>query len=424
MKMIRIFILLFISSVSSISIDIRYPQFFHEYNSTVEITEGKISGSFIAFINLINSTNINFNEWILNTTNEDFKIQSNGISYSLITTQILDRERQNFYNFSIDAQHLILPFEKISKNIHIRILDINDCTPTFNQTIYQTILIPNESDFPIQAFDCDEPNTDNSRISYSLSNYQDLFRINETTGLIECIKNPPTYERYEIIVVAYDHGKPSLSSTTLVQIQLISSKLRKYKKSLSWYHVEQSPENMLILGGILVSCFIFLLLFLCLIFCINYKMKRRKEKNLNEKKNFSSTSTINSLNDLQQTKIYDTIHIFPNTFYLPVQQESESIENTTLHIPQTSSSTTSSPISTNDITIKIGSDDGCYCSSDMSSEQSNNILLLNPSSLTTNTKLSSKHVRFNEKNNINGVLQRFENLYGSQAITDHCASYV
>ncbi len=81
----------------------------------------------------------------------------------------------------------------------------------FNQTIYQTTLIPFQTTFTIQAFDCDEPNTDNSRISYSLSNYQDLFRINKDTGTIECIKKPETYERYEVIIVASDHGKPSLS---------------------------------------------------------------------------------------------------------------------------------------------------------------------------------------------------------------------
>jgi hypothetical protein len=396
MKMIRIYILLFISSVYSISIDIRYPQFFHQYDSIVEIAEGKTAGSFIAFINLINYTNINLTEWILNTTNEDFQIQSNGISYSLITTQILDRERQNFYNFSIDAQHVLRPFEKLSKNVYIRILDINDCIPSFNQTIYQTTLIP----FTIQAYDCDEPNTENSRISYSLSNYQDIFHINETTGLIQCNKNLNTYERYEVIVVAYDHGKPSLSSTTLVQIQLISSKFQKNKSS-SWLHVEQKPENILILAGILSSCFVFLSLFLCLICSIKYKIKRRR----NEKKFSSSTSSISSSNDYQEKTIYDAINIFPNTLYLPVKQHT--------------SSTTSSPISTTDITGKIGSDDGCYCSSDMSSDQSNNILLLNPSSLTT------KHVRFNSQiNNINGVLQRFENLYGSHGITDHCASYV
>jgi len=127
------------------------------------------------------------------------------------------------------------------------------------------------------------------------------------------------------------------------------------------------------------------------------------------------------------------MNVFPNTYYLPLKQQSELTENTnnsnnndiSLHIPQ-SLSTTSSPVSATGIGTKGGSDDGCYCSSDMSSEQSNNLLLLNPSSLsTTNSKLSSKHVRFTENNNnTDGALKRFENLYGSQTTSDHCASYV
>jgi hypothetical protein len=327
-----IYFLIFISTVTSISLDIRYPQFFHQSlnDSSVEITEGKSAGSFIAFINLINDTNIVPNEWLLNITDRDFKIQSNALSYSLITTQTLDRERKNFYEFSINAQHLVPPYEKISKRIRIRILDINDCTPSFNQTIYQTTMVPNESTFTIQAFDCDEPNTENSRITYSLSNYQDLFRINETTGIIECIKNTNTYERYEIIVVARDHGKPPLSSSTLVQIQLVSSIHKKTLLSVpksSWLHVEQNPENILILAGILAALFVFISLFICLICCIKYKLKRRKQEHsltstnlnnihytLNEKK-ISSTSSTASSNDLQQqtangqfTRITDDLH--------------------------------------------------------------------------------------------------------------------
>jgi hypothetical protein len=191
-------------------------------------------------------------------------------------------------------------------------------------------MVPNESTFTINAFDCDEPNTENSRITYSLSNYQDLFRINETKGIIECIKNTNTYERYEIIVVARDHGKPSLSSSTLVQIQLISSTQKKNLLSAhpsSWLHAEQNPQNVLILAGILAALFVFISLFICLICCIKYKLKRRKEENsltttnlnnihsmLNEKK-FPSTSSTTSSNDLQQhtangqfTRLADDLH--------------------------------------------------------------------------------------------------------------------
>ncbi|CAF1434433.1 unnamed protein product [Adineta ricciae] len=469
MSIIFFFIFLTSSSfVTSLTLDIRYPQFFHQSlnDSSVEITEGKSAGSFIAFISLINDTNIIPNEWLLNLTDTDFKVQSNGLSYSLVTTQTLDRERKDFYEFSINAQHLIPPYERLSKTIRIRILDINDCPPTFNQTIYQTTMVPNESTFTITASDCDQPNTENSRITYSLSNYQDLFRINETRGTIECIKNTNTYERYEIIVVARDHGKPSLSSTTLVQIQLISSDQHKRSTTL-WLRVEQNPRNILILAGILAACFVFISLFICLICCIKYKIKRRKEENslttptikssnihsmLNERK-FPSTSSTTSLNELQQhtangqfTRIsddlhfertailYDAINVFPNTYYLPLKQQSELIENInnsnnndlSTHLPQSSSSTTSSPVSATGTGPKACSDDGCYCSSDMSSEQSNNLLLLNPSSLSaTNSRLSSKHVRFTEhQHHIDGALQRFENLYGPKTTSDHCASYV
>ena len=315
--MLIIFLLIFLPSANSIAIDIRYPQFFHQSlnDSSVEITEGKSAGSFIAFINLINETTLIPNEWSLNITETDFKIQSNGLSYSLVTTQTLDRERKNFYEFSIKAQHLVPPYEALSKLIRIRILDNNDCTPSFNQTVYQTTMVPQESTFTIQAKDCDEPNTENSRISYSLSNYQDLFRINTSTGTIECIKTPKTYERYEIIVVARDHGKPSLSSSTLVQIQLITSLQKKALLAIpssSWLHVEQNSQNIVILAGILAALFVFISLFICLICCIKYRIKRRKEENsltnanlntipsmCNEKK-FTSSSSTTSSNDLQQ----------------------------------------------------------------------------------------------------------------------------
>ena len=420
MQMIRIVFLGFLSSISSIALDIRYPQFFHPSanQSAVEISEGKTAGSFIAFINLINSPDIHLNEWIVNSSNEDFQIQSNALSYSLVTKQILDRERQNFYNFTIDAHQLVSPFEKLSKEVHLRILDVNDCTPMFNQTIYQTTLIPNQSTFTIQAVDCDEPNTDNSRISYSLSNYQDLFRINITTGTIECLKNLQTDERFEVILVASDHGKPSLSSTALVQIQIASSKVQQARTS-SWLFREQSPANMLILAGILSACFVLVSLLTCLICCLKYKIQRRREREFKEKK-YPSTSSVNSCNECPPTGIYDAVNIFPNTFYFPVKQQGDFGENSTLQIPP-SISTSSSPVSATDLPIKVGSDDGCYCSSDMSSEQSNHILLLNPSSLTSN----SKHVRFHPMpNKIDGVLQRFENLYGSQAPAEQCASYV
>lgn len=418
MLAIATFLVLLRLVTSTTTIDIRYPQFFHQskIDAAIEITEGKTAGSFIAFINLINQTNLNLNEWSLQTTDNDFRAQSNGISYSLVTNQLLDRERRNFYNFSLIAQQLTEPFERLSRQIYLRILDINDCSPKFNQSIYQTNLMP----FTVQAFDCDEIDSDNSRISYSLSNYQDLFRINQTNGLIECLRTLNDNERYELIVVAYDHGKPSLSSTCLVQIQMISSTIERTKSKQTWINIEQSPENILILGGIIAASFLCLSLSTCFACCIKYKIKLRQQHQQQRKDDddddgkdcSSSSSSMDSSNDYQHPTIYDPVH----TFYLPVQSELN--DKSTLERVVRSSSTTSTPISSNENAIKVGSDDGCYCSSDMSSEQSNTTVLLNAS------KLTSKHVRFNEANPMNNVLQRFESLYTTSTMTDPCASYV
>lgn len=312
-----IFILIFTPPIVSIAIDIRYPQFFHHNlnDSSVEITEGKSPGSFIAFVNLINSSQIIPNEWSINLTDNDFKIQANALSYSLVTTKVLDRERRDLYDFVIYARHLVPPYETISKPIRLRILDLNDCTPTFNQTIYHTTIIPNQSTFMITAHDDDEPNTENSRITYSLANYQDNFRVNETTGEIECIKDPNTNERYELIVVARDNGKPSLTSSALVQIQITSyrSKHAILHNSSSWFHTEQ---NLLVFAGILAGIFVCISSSICLLCCLKYRLNRKNEKknsttittastnhNLNSMltdQKFSSSASTTSSADLQQ----------------------------------------------------------------------------------------------------------------------------
>lgn len=281
MMTLILFTFLILPTVRTILLDIRYPQFFHvsPNDSAVEITEGKTAGSFIAFLTIINGT---FDEWSLNCSDDDFQVIFNGISYSLITRQTLDRERREFYQLIITGRHLVYPFETLSRTIRLRILDLNDSPPRFNQTSYRTILVPNQTTFTIRAFDADQIETENSRISYSLANYHELFRINETTGTIECVKIPSsTSDRYEVIVEARDHGKPSLSSSALVQIQLhrpITAKsLISSRSSLSmpWFFIEQRPENMLIVTGILIGSFFLIGLFTCLICSIHYKLKRR-----------------------------------------------------------------------------------------------------------------------------------------------------
>ena len=254
-------------------LDIRYPQFFHlsPGDSALEISEGKASGTFIAFLTILNGT---FDDWALNCSDDDFHITFNGLAFSLITRTTLDRERRDFYQLIITARHLLFPFETLSRTVRLRILDLNDSPPIFNQSIYRATLGPNRPTFTVRAFDADQPATENSRISYSLANYQNLFRINETTGTIECVKTsfPSPSERYEVIVQARDHGKPPLSSSTLVQIQLHRPSA---PRSTSRLFVEQRPENILIVLAAVIVTFLFVCLLTCLICSIRSNWQRR-----------------------------------------------------------------------------------------------------------------------------------------------------
>jgi hypothetical protein len=435
-NMFIVFVLV-LPSVRTIALDIRYPQFFHQSlnDSSIEITEGKSAGSFIAFINLVNTSNASLVDWSMNTTESDFRVITNGHSYSLITTDTLDRERRALYEFTVYAQHKHEPYELLAKSIRIRLLDVNDCVPIFNQTSYEILLTSNRTHPIVPAFDNDQPNNDNSRISYSLSNYQDLFRIDESTGVIDAIKNLPIDGQYETIVVARDHGKPSLSSACLVQIRWQASVSLPANVS-SWSLIEHRPDMFVILVVTLAGIFVCSSLFMFVLCLIHYRTKKRNSTTNNIDDKFSSTSTIQCLTHEQAlTSAYDALHIFPNTYYLPLQEQVDTQSNVNnsnntdvICQQRTTSSSTSSPVSAADHDGKTSSDDGCYCSSDMSSDQSNHFLLLNPSSLTTTNKLHAKQVRFNDEN-IDGILKRFEHLYephvhSSTSTVDPCASYV
>ncbi|CAF0744071.1 unnamed protein product [Didymodactylos carnosus] len=554
------------------TLDIRYPQFFHIVNNTVEVLEGKTSGSFIAFINLLNDipTVNNNNEWELTSSDTDFSIQSStalsGRSWTLITTNILDRERTPFYQFQIEAKHLVKPFYIVNQTVKIKILDINDNLPLFNRSLYQCNVKPtiqyNELIIQVNAYDLDEGK--NGEIIYSLINYNDLFRINLTDGRIFFIgKNKLKADtRYDVIVQAQDLGEPPLSSTTLLKVHVSSLPTTL---SNSWHVLtgngngEQNPKSILIIAGLLA--FLFVLCSIIIGSICRCHLKRRKQllnNNNNNNNNgntnhtnggssgrrlkstsssASSSSSSGSItdNDLQQTinvangeychtdddhferaVLYDPITSYPNTYVLLKQNDSQipsssltwyayesnntnnnnsnniqndhdkvqcnnssnsqlchdnnriklqtlsNIDNNTNH---QGSSSTSSP---------VRSDDGCYCSSDMSSEQSHHStfalqldssqgFLLNPSSLTStdqqlprlitsnhneNCRLKTlKHVRFKGDNNgtmintpmTSGVasidsttaMKRFENIYDSSSTSttipntiDSHASYV
>ncbi|KAM9356597.1 protocadherin gamma-A3-like [Symphorus nematophorus] len=126
----------------------------------------------------------------------------------------LDRERHPHLSLKLIAVDGGTPQRSGTVNIDIRVLDINDNAPVFNQSVYKASVMENTmkgtSIITVNATDADSGS--NGLITYSLSKMKgsaaDIFSIDETSGTI-CVSGQIDYEKdrkYEVRVEAKDQG--------------------------------------------------------------------------------------------------------------------------------------------------------------------------------------------------------------------------
>ncbi|XP_041948143.1 protocadherin gamma-A12-like isoform X15 [Alosa sapidissima] len=151
--------------------------------------------------------------------------------YTILTEETLDRELLSEYNITITATDEGSPPLSTNKTIQLRIADINDNRPVFEQTNYLSHITENNSPgmsiFTVRATDADC--CQNSRVSYILDETQingapasSLVSINAETGVIYAVRSFD-YEQlrqFRIHVRAQDGGSPPLSGNATVQIRI------------------------------------------------------------------------------------------------------------------------------------------------------------------------------------------------------------
>ncbi|XP_036431581.1 protocadherin gamma-A3-like isoform X6 [Colossoma macropomum] len=159
-----------------------------------------------------------------------FKIKSTLANYyTLVTDALLDRETKAEYNISVTATDSGSPPLSTSKMLHLRVSDINDNPPVFEQNAYYTTVLENNSPgtsiFTVNAQDPDS--NQNARVSYFIHETQigedpvsSYISINSETGIMYAVR-PFDYEQIKKIrftVKAQDGGSPTLSSNATVNI--------------------------------------------------------------------------------------------------------------------------------------------------------------------------------------------------------------
>ncbi|XP_051810369.1 protocadherin gamma-A11-like isoform X6 [Acanthochromis polyacanthus] len=151
--------------------------------------------------------------------------------YTLVTEQNLDREKRSKYNITLTATDEGVPALSSRKNVYLEVTDVNDNAPAFNQSVYNTQVMENNSPgvalLQIHASDPDQGQ--NARISYFLIDDEvngnpasTYFSINTESGVIQSLRSLD-YEQvkeYKIRIKAQDGGSPPQSSNTTVIVHV------------------------------------------------------------------------------------------------------------------------------------------------------------------------------------------------------------
>ncbi|KAM8848077.1 uncharacterized protein ACB058_011861 [Synchiropus picturatus] len=159
-----------------------------------------------------------------------FKIESSLSGYyTIVTEDFLDRESISEYNLTITVSDQGSPPLSSHKHIHVKVSDVNDCPPKFDQSQYSKMVPENNSPgfsvFTLSASDADWGQ--NSRVSYFLEEKEvngvavsSLVSVNSESGVVQAVRSFD-YEQikwFEFNITARDAGSPPLSSVTTVKI--------------------------------------------------------------------------------------------------------------------------------------------------------------------------------------------------------------
>ncbi|XP_062282122.1 uncharacterized protein LOC133986310 [Scomber scombrus] len=148
-----------------------------------------------------------------------------GKKVEMILQKPLDREKHEFASLLLTAVDGGEPQRSGTMQIHITVLDVNDNSPVFTQTVYKASVKENSPTgtliTKVSASDADKGS--NGEVSYVIGNsmrsISKLFHITEDGDLI--LNGPVDYEKakkYEIDIEAVDRGGLSDSSKVIIDI--------------------------------------------------------------------------------------------------------------------------------------------------------------------------------------------------------------
>jgi protocadherin delta 1 len=191
-----------------------------------QISEISTIGTFVAHASVIDmdhGENGNVT-CFLNDTNFDVQKMYTK-RYKIITNNMFDREEQESYVVQITCSDHGSPALRSVYDLTVNVLDVNDQSPLFTQTLYQATIPENSivDTYVIQVNATDGDKGLNAEITYSLEQLKPGYlRIMPELGVIRTALNVD-YEEIQMIevkVIATDRGQPPNKGTSTVIITI------------------------------------------------------------------------------------------------------------------------------------------------------------------------------------------------------------
>uniref|UniRef100_A0A3Q3VTF4 Cadherin domain-containing protein n=1 Tax=Mola mola TaxID=94237 RepID=A0A3Q3VTF4_MOLML len=205
---------------------------FHQHDMQLTIGESAAPGARFVLptandpdvgVNGLQDYNLSPNEhFVLKTLSN-----SEGRKYAeMVLEKPLDRERCPSISLKLIAVDGGAPQKSGTVNIDITVLDANDNSPVFNQSVYKATVMENapRGTYIITVNATDADSGSNGLIYYSISKMQgkidSIFEINKTTGVIYLVGQVDyeTAKKFEIRIEATDQGALTDSSKVMVDV--------------------------------------------------------------------------------------------------------------------------------------------------------------------------------------------------------------
>ncbi|NXA72132.1 PCD23 protein, partial [Thryothorus ludovicianus] len=185
---------------------------------------------------------------LIDDTYGAFAIDS--VTGSIITTKALDRETKSQYTFRAVASDCSTHFPRSTTVMTVLIQDVNDNAPKFEQSYYKASVWEGQSPKTdiIQVFATDLDSGLNGETEYSIlsGNENATFLIDSARGIL-ATNTGLDYESissyrfvsasHQLVLLASDHGTPSLNSTATVLITVLDANDNPPVLSSPEYHV-------------------------------------------------------------------------------------------------------------------------------------------------------------------------------------------